>query len=223
MKAISAGATHNLALCSDGTLVAWGYNFFRQLGNGTTTSSSVPLLVTQNGVLSGKTVVAISAGAAHSLALNSDGTLAAWGDNGSGRLGDGTTTNSSVPILVTPSSMVAGKTMVGVSASYEHNLALCSDGSLVSWGKNSNGQLGDGSSTTRTVPVLVTQSGLPYGKAMVAISARNYHSIALRADGRVAAWGGNSFGELTTDRTVPVLVLQNGVLAACRTYIPATE
>ncbi len=79
MVAISAGTYHSLALCSDGTVAAWGLNNVGQLGNNSTGPSFVPVAVTTTGALSGKTVVAVSAGWIHSLALCSDGTLVAWG------------------------------------------------------------------------------------------------------------------------------------------------
>jgi len=213
--AVSAGTFHSLALCSDGTMAAWGYNSYGQLGNNSTTSSSVPVLVTQSGVLSGKTVVAVSAGTTHSLALCSDGTMAAWGLNGYGELGNNSATSSSVPVLVTQSGVLSGKTVVAVSAGGSHSLALCSDGTTAAWGANDSGQLGNNSTTSSSVPVLVTQSGVLSGKTVVAVSAGTKHSLALCSDGTIAAWGANVFGELgvSPGSSVPGLVNQSGVLA----------
>ena len=120
--AIAAGYYHSLALCSDGTVAAWGHNGFGRLGDNTTTQRNVPVAVnTASGVsaLFGKTVVAIAAGYHHSLALCSDGTVAAWGYNTSGQLGDNTTTQRNVPVAVNRDSGVSalfGKTVVAVSA-----------------------------------------------------------------------------------------------------------
>ena len=209
----AAGLYHSLALCSDGTIAAWGRNAEGQLGNNSTTDSSVPVLVTQSGVLAGKTVVAVSAGSLHRLALCSDGTIAAWGD----QLSNGTTTSSSVPVLVTQSGVLAGKTVVAVSAGGLHSLALCSDGTIAAWGDNFNHQLGNNSNTDSSVPVLVTQSGVLAGKTVVAVSAGNAHNLALCSDGTIAAWGTNSSSQFgngtTTSSRVPVLVTQSGVLA----------
>ncbi len=213
---IATGDSHSLALCADGTVVAWGYNGFGALGDGSTAASSVPVDVTQSGVLAGKTVVAIAAGNSHSLALCSDGTLAAWGRNGFGALGDGSSTDSSIPVAVTTAGTpLAGKSVVALAAGGNHSLALCSDGTLAAWGNNNDGQIGDGSGTRRYVPVAVTQSGVLFGKTVVAFAGGDSHSLALCSDGTLAAWGENSAGQLgngsTTQSNVPVAVDQSGV------------
>ena len=205
--ATATGYRHSLALCSDGTLAAWGRNNYGQLGNNNTNQSQVPVLVnTDSGLsaLSGKRVVAIAAGGDHSLALCSDGTVAAWGYNYYGQLGDDTDTNRLVPVLVNTDSSIsalAGKSVVAVAAGGDHSLALCSDGSIVAWGDDYYGQLGDNgeSDSASLVPVCVsTNSGVSalYGKAVTAIAAGGYHSLALCSDGTVVAWGWNGFGEL---------------------------
>jgi len=215
--AISAGDEHSLALCSDGTLTTWGANRFSQLGDGTTTASNIPVRVNQSGVLADKTVVAASAGASHNLVLCSDGTLAAWGLNWSGQLGDGTTTESKVPVRVNHSGILADKSVVAVSTGDSHSLALCSDGTLATWGYNYYGQLGNGTTTESRVPVRVNQSGVLSGKTVVAVAAGSYHSLALCSDGTLATWGYNRSGQLgdgtATENSVPVRVDQSGVLA----------
>lgn len=141
--ATSAGYGHSVALCSDGTLAAWGDNKYGQLGNGSTTSSNMPVAVKSTGLLSGKTVVAVSAGESHSLALCSDGTVAAWGRDGDDQLGYQNYNDYAPHYKTEPAAVViTGKTVVAVSAGGNHNLALCSDGTVVSWGNNFYGQLG---------------------------------------------------------------------------------
>ena len=215
--AVAAGGYHSLALCSDGTVAAWGNNYSGQLGNNSTTNSSVPVAVTTTGVLAGKTVVAVAAGNDHSLALCSDGTVAAWGINSSGQLGNNSTTNSRVPVAVTTTGVLAGKTVVAVAAGAAHSLALCSDGTVAAWGYNGNGQLGTNSTTNSSVPAAVTTTGVLAGKTVVAVAAGDYHNLALCSDGTVAAWGQNTYGQLgnnsTTNSSVPVAVTTTGVLA----------
>ena len=164
--AIAAGYAHSLALCSDGTLAAWGDNSSGQLGDNTTTNRLAPAAVnTASGVsaLYGKTVVAIAAGYSHSLALCTDGTVAAWGRNQYGQLGDNTATGRLAPVAVSTNSGVSalyGKTVVAISAGDLHSLALCSDGTSAAWGWNPYGQLGDNTTVSRLAPVAVNRTPL---------------------------------------------------------------
>ncbi|MFT4186029.1 MAG: hypothetical protein QM613_02205, partial [Micrococcaceae bacterium] len=190
---IATGTNHMLALASDGTVYAWGLNDSGQLGDNTTTNSSVPVAVTTTGVLSGKTITSISARSDHSLALASDGTVYAWGANGSGQLGNNTTTNSSVPVAVTTTGVLSGKTITDISAGDAHSLVLASDNTLYSWGNGAYGRLGRGSTTSSSVPVAVTMTGVLSGKTITDISAGNYNSYVV-ASGWAYAWGSNVFG-----------------------------
>ena len=141
----------------------------------------------------------------------------AWGSNYSGQLGDGTNTNRDVPVAVDASGVLAGKTVTAISAGNFYSLALTSDGKVYGWGDNGYGQLGDGTTTRRHVPVAVNTSGVLAGETVTAISAGAIHSLALTSDGRVYAWGDNGQGQLgdgtTTDHNVPVAVNTSGVLA----------
>ncbi len=210
----AAGANHSLAVCSDGTLAAWG-NY--QSGESLTEISTVPVAVSRAGVLSGKTVIAVAAGNSHSLALCSDGTVAAWGRNDRGQLGNGTLINSNVPVKVSTSGALKGKTVVAVAAGGSHNLALCSDGKIVAWGDNADGQLGNGSTAVKSKPVGMIATGVLAGKSVIAVSAGASHSMALCSDGAVAAWGSGSHGQLgnksSADSHAPTLVSAKGVLA----------
>jgi len=229
-KTVTAVATrsgHCLALCSDGTMAAWGDNSDGQLGNGGTEPSSVPVLVDTGAgsALQGKTVVAIAAGRAHSLALCSDGTVAAWGDNHYGQLGDGTDSDRWVPVEVNtgPTSALTGRTVVAIAAGEEQSFAVCSDGVVavvvvvVAWGGNTYGQLGDGTIEQRTMPVAVNAKvgSALNDRTVIGLEAGRYHSLAVCSDGTLAAWGPNIHGQLgdgTTElRTVPVTVLRTGL------------
>ena len=208
VTAIAAGAAHALALRSDGSVLAWGSDHWGQLGDGSNADRSTPVAI----ISPSSGVTAIAAGAAHSLAIERGGDLVAWGENSAGQLGDGTTTNRSTPVQVT--GLTSG--VRAVSAGSRHTLALLSDGSVEAWGSNLFGQLGDGSTAfTRKAPQPV--SGLTSN--VTAISAGGAHSLALRADGSVLAWGKNLYGELgdgtTTNHNVPVAVsaLTSGVTA----------
>jgi alpha-tubulin suppressor-like RCC1 family protein len=184
------------ALASANSVVAWGTNETGQLGDGTTLGSNVPVPVA--GL---KDVTSVDAGFEHSLALMSDGTVMAWGDNSAGELGDGTTTDTDTPV---PVSGLKGVTAISASLG-QHSLALLGGGTVMAWGRNNDGQLGDGATTNSDVPVPVSGLG-----GVVAISAGAEHSLALLNDGTVMAWGNNFAGQLgdgtTTNSDVPVPV-----------------
>lgn len=224
--AVASGEYHSLALCSDGTLAGWGQNGAGQIGDGTTTDKLVPTAVTTAGTpLATRKVVAIAAGAYHNLALCSDGALVAWGQNNAGQVGDSSTTNRSTPVLVTTAGTpLAGRTVVGIAAGGSHCLALCSDGTLVAWGSNANGQIGDNTTTNRPAPVAVTTSGTPLaGKVITRIAAGNGQSLAGCSDGALAAWGWNTQGQVgdntTTQRNVPTAVVTSGTALAGKSVI----
>lgn len=124
----------------------------------------------------------ISAGAAHSAVIDSSGKLWAWGANALGQLGNGTTSNNRVPVLI-------GEGFAQVSAGANHTLAIKPDGSLWAWGSNAYGQLGSGNFTLTTVPVLV-------GNGFLQAAAAKYFSVALKTDGSLWTWGNNEVGSL---------------------------
>jgi alpha-tubulin suppressor-like RCC1 family protein len=217
VTALATGANHSLALCSDGTLAAWGYNGYGQLGNGSTTDSLIPVTVSTAGTLSGKTVVAIAAGQFHSLALCSDGTLAAWGYNFYGQLGNGLTSQSLTPVAVSKTGVLSGKNLTAVATGAYHSFALCSDGTLAAWGYNGNGELGNGGTGYSVLPVTVDSSGVLANKMINAVFAGSFHNFALCSDGTLAGWGYNGYGQLGNNSTegssVPVLVDTSGILS----------
>jgi alpha-tubulin suppressor-like RCC1 family protein len=201
VTAIAGGGYHSLALTSTGQVLAWGYNSFGELGNGTTSSSTTPVAVS---LPSGTTVTAIAGGSYHSLALTSSGQVLAWGDNVEGELGNGTTTSSSTPVQV---SLPSGTIVTAIAGGGYHSLALTSSGQVLAWGNNAYGQLGNGTTTNSSTPVAVS---LPSGTTVTAIAGGGSHSLALTSSGQVLAWGDNAQGELgngtTTNSSIPVAV-----------------
>ena len=191
------GSGNDLVLqWADTQVVAWGSNSSGQLGDNSTTRRLLPTAVDASGALASKTVTALADGYLHSLALCSDGTLAAWGYNVYGQLGNNSAAPSSLPVAVELTGTLADKTVIAIAAGPFHNLALCSDGSVVAWGYNNYGQLGTGETVTCRVPVLVNPIGALAGKNVVAVAAAAYGSFALCDDGTLAAWGYNDEGEL---------------------------
>ena len=208
VSAISSGYTHTCAVLSTGAARCWGRNGSGQIGDGTSTDRSTSVAV--SGLSSG--VSAISTGKEHSCALLSSGGVKCWGWNGNGRLGDGTTQTSLVPVDV--SGLSSG--VIAITSGLTHNCALLSTGGVKCWGQNSDGgQLGDGTAISKSIPVDV--SGLSSG--VTAISSKGNHTCALLSTGAAKCWGANSQGQLgdgtQVDSSTPVNVstLSSGVRA----------
>ena len=139
--AITAGDGHTCALTNTGGVLCWGNNWYGELGDGTTTNRYTPVAV--GGLSSG--VIAIVAGAYHTCALTNAGGVLCWGNNSGGQLGDGTTTNRYTPVAV--SGLSGG--VVTIAADSDHTCALTNTEGVLCWGGNSDGQLGDGTTTNR--------------------------------------------------------------------------
>jgi alpha-tubulin suppressor-like RCC1 family protein len=193
----AAGDSHTLLLASDATVYASGYNGNGQLGNGATLGLSAMRAV--SGL---SNVVAIAVGGFHSIALRNDGTVNVWGANAAGQLGLGSTGTSGLyPVQVPGASGIAA-----VAGGLHHSIVLKTDGSVLAWGLNTEGQVGEGSTAPmRSSPIQV--AGL---SVVTAIAAGSRHNLALLANGTVMAWGANESGQLgdgtTTQRNTPVVV-----------------
>lgn len=194
---IAAGHIHSLFLKSDGTVWTVGNNGSGQLGDNSTTDRSTVVQVVVSGGSALSNITAIAGGAAHSIALKSDGTVWTWGDNTYGELGDGSTTVcNGIALCRSVAAQVPNlSNVIGIAAGGYHNLALISGGTVKSWGRNNNGQLGDNSTTNRTTPVNVDTTSL---SDATQVAAGGFHSVALRGNnsGKLKAWGKGSDGQL---------------------------
>lgn len=192
---IAGGIHHSIAICPDGSVIAWGRNLEGQLGNGTTTNSSTPVQV------SGLTnVIAVAAGGYHSFALKSDGTVWAWGDNASYQLGDGTNTVSLIPVqVILDEDFNDFNNIQAIAAGSYHSLALKNDGTVWCWGDNWYGQIGHGCTAYGIYHSLPAKAGGLTSEpltSIVAIGAGSWHSLAVKNDGTAWAWGNNQTCEL---------------------------
>ena len=202
-------------LKSDGSAWGVGYNAYRQLGDGTTTDRTTPVRVVQSLGGGMSNVKEVSVGTWHTLFLKVDGSVWAVGKNESGQLGDGTTTNRTSPVRVLDN---LGNPLVGISAisaGEEHSIFLRSDGMVMGCGRNDLGQLGDGTNTNQSLPVVMLYNSTGITPDPVfdvqAIDAGGFHTLLLKSDGSLWATGKNAEGQLGdgtfVDRSMPVQVL----------------
>jgi alpha-tubulin suppressor-like RCC1 family protein len=189
---VAAGANHSCAITGAGDVRCWGANADGQLGDGTNSPSSVPVIV--NGAAG---ATSLAAGATHTCALIAGGTIKCWGNGANGRLGDGGTSSSNTPVSVSGVT-----TAVQVVAGGSHTCALLSDLTVSCWGLNTSGQLGDGSFTQRITPTPVSTLA-----NAVRVAAGANHTCAI-SGGAVHCWGLGGSGQLgnggTANSNVPV-------------------
>lgn len=191
VKDVAAGEGYSLAIKNDGTVWAWGFNGYGQLGDGTLENKKIPVQV------SGLTdIQKISAGKQHVLALKNDGTVWVWGDNRYGQLGDGTTTVKDIPVQIPDLTDV-----IDIAAGFSHSLVVKSDGSVWAWGRNNFGELGDGTTTDRMNPIRVMDRNdfTDYLTDVKHVAAGMDYSMVLKNDGTVLTWGYNGYGQLGID------------------------
>ena len=181
--AVTGGYYHTCALTSGGAVKCWGTNWNGQLGDGTTTQRTAPVDV--SGLTTGVSVLAT--GVNHTCAVTSGGSVKCWGDY------------ALTPVEV--SGLTSG--VAAVSTGGNHTCAVMSSGGVKCWGLNSSGQLGDGTTTQRTVPVDV--SGLAH--AVSAVAAGSDHTCALATDGGVQCWGSDGYGQLGVGGNLVLVLL----------------
>jgi alpha-tubulin suppressor-like RCC1 family protein len=193
---VSAGSTHTAAVKTSGQIWAWGNNACGRLGDGTTVPRCSPVRER----CSATDWCGVSVGNAHTAAIKTSGQIWAWGNNGSGRLGDGTTVVKCSPVR----ERCSATDWCGVSAGGYHTAAIKTTGQIWSWGSNTCGRLGDGTTVGRCSPVRERCSATDW----CGVSGGRYHAAAIKTTGQIWAWGGNSIGQLgdgtTTDRCSPV-------------------
>ena len=200
VKAIAGGGYHTIALKENGDVWAWGYNYYGQIGDNSTTNRLYPVRVKgENGVGFLTGVKAIAGGGGHTIALKENGNTIAWGWNGFGQIGDNTNvTNRFYPVRVTGENGAGFLTGVkAIAGGWRHAIALKESGDVWAWGYNEYGQLGDNSTTHRFYPVRVKgENGIGLLTGMKAIACGANHTIALKENGGLWAWGNNYHGQL---------------------------
>ncbi|MFM6973632.1 MAG: hypothetical protein ACKOXM_00550, partial [Agromyces sp.] len=224
---IAAGNAHTCALTSDNGVYCWGENIQGQLGNGSTTPSLAPVAVSKTGVLSGKTISSLQARGDTTCVISSDNLAFCWGVNDSGQLGNNSTAAySAVPVAVS----LGGKLVNAISLGAYHACAMVTTGKeILCWGRGTNGQLGNGLSTSSSVPVSVTMTGALSGvtggtKTMFGLAAASDEScvvtktVAAPQTTTPICWGLNAYGQVglassTGAYAVPTAPTSQGTLA----------
>jgi alpha-tubulin suppressor-like RCC1 family protein len=197
--AIAAGYDNGYAVKSDGTVWAWGDNTWGRLGNGVACDKAVPGTCESNVPVQVVGMTDAVAVADEGFALKSDGTAWVWGTNHSGLLGNGTTDNQARSLVAIP---VPGLTdVVAIEGGVDNRYALKADGTVLAWGSNAHGQIGNGSTSTEHVRSPVAVSGLTGAVAIALGEAHN--GYALTSDGSLWAWGDNLNYQLGRGRDNP--------------------
>jgi alpha-tubulin suppressor-like RCC1 family protein len=233
---VSAGVHFSLALAADGTLYSFGDNAYGQLGDSSNVIKTTPVKVVKGDYI-GKShlgddinnpIIKISAGRDHSLLLAANGNVFSFGRNDYGELGDNSIINQFIPARVRMGAYTGNKFLgdnplnpiVSISAGIYHSIALANNGTVYTFGWNAYGQLGDNTTTNKSVPVKVlkgaytgtTHLGDNPNSRIVSVSAGLSHSMALDAEGTVYAFGENLYGQLgnktNTNSSIPVRVLK---------------
>jgi alpha-tubulin suppressor-like RCC1 family protein len=213
---LSSSDESMFALTSAGKIFAWGYNTDGKLGDDTTTNRNIPTNITSRfGLRDGEVVQSISSsGLSHSVALTNQSRVFTFGNNSNGQLGNGSSSStiSKTPIDITSSfSLSGGETILELNTGWRHSIIRTSLGRIMSWGRNSDGQLGTGNITNQFTPVnIADQFVLQNGETIKSISLGSNHSFAVTSSGRLFGWGINSSNQLgdglTAARNVPFVI-----------------
>ena len=226
---IALGFYHSMALTSHGRIFSWGYNNNGQLGNGDFADSYIPMDITPLFDLDNEeTIISLEAGSFHSGALTSNGRLFMWGAQDSGALGNGESVYGlSYPTDITPNlDLNQNEHVVLLSLGSYSSVAVTSSNRIFSWGLNNDGQLADGSNTSKFIPQDVTANfGLLLDESIVLVKMGPYHGLLTTSNSRVFTWGRNNSGQLgdnsSENSLLPVDISSNIYLLPGDSFVDA--
>jgi alpha-tubulin suppressor-like RCC1 family protein len=203
-KQVNSGGYHTVAIKTDGTLWTWGNNISGQIGDNTTTFRSTPVTTFSGG----NNWKSIAGGQFHTVAIKTDGTLWTWGRSNSGQLGN----NDSFTDSVTPvTTFAGGNNWRQIECGWSHTMAIKTDGTLWTWGRNAEGQLGDNTTTQRNTPVTTFLGGGDWKS----IAGGQIFTASIKTDGTLWTWGDNLSGQLgdnsgASSKNTPVTTFLGG-------------
>ncbi|WP_018882954.1 invasin domain 3-containing protein [Paenibacillus massiliensis] len=196
VKTVGAGYLHSLLIAEDGTVWAWGDNSAGALGDGTTTSHYRPVQVTKRDGAPLSNAKAVYGGGYFSVALLENGTVWAWGKGNTGTLGNGSLENLSQAVQVMQSDGSPLTQVQSIAAGYSHVLALKTDGTVWGWGSNGSNMLSDSWDSMYSRAIQIKASSSTYLTGVKEVAVGDYHSMLLKQDGTVWAWGHNGLSQL---------------------------
>ncbi len=216
IKDMGAGLYHACILTSNNKVYCWGTNFVGSLGNGTLANAAIPTEIDMSGVLSGKTIKALSVGGVTTCVIASDDQGYCWGFNMFGNLGDGTLVDAASPVAINTAGVLNGKLLRNVTAFVYNTCAIADDNLAYCWGANTNGTIGNGTQVDSNVPVAVDTTGVLSGRTIKGLLSGDSTICSIADDNNVYCWGLNDKGQLGNgtyvDSYVPVAVSRSGVL-----------
>ncbi|MDP6661833.1 MAG: hypothetical protein QF545_02700 [Candidatus Thalassarchaeaceae archaeon] len=199
---INAGMDATCVILDNGSGMCWGSNQYGHLGDGTNDSSDIPTPISV--LPENRSLVALDVGFMHTCGILDDGSVYCWGNNSHGQLGDGTNITSA---YARAASLPPGRMAISIDAGREHTCAILDDSSAYCWGRNTEGQIGDGTTDNSSTPVSVS---MPSGLGVAEITAGNFHTCAVATNGSVYCWGGHGQGALglgeDVDSDIPAFV-----------------
>ena len=187
------------ALDTEGKIYAWGYNYFGQLGDGTTNSSNIPICISDlENDLKGKNIVKIYIDTNTIFALDTEGKIYSWGYNYHGELGDGTNNNRNNPICISElENALKGKNIIDIDTVSSTIFALDTEGKIYTWGSNAFGLLGNGTTNSSNIPICISDlNNALKGKKIVDIYTGSYNIIVKDNEGKIYTWGNNRYGQV---------------------------
>jgi alpha-tubulin suppressor-like RCC1 family protein len=195
--AVAVGDGHVCALLADQQITCWGSDFYGTLGNGPASTGTVTGPHLAIALPNGARARALAAGEQFQCALLEDGQVTCWGGDADGALGNGSYPGVDAP--PSPVTLPSGRSANAISAGAKHMCALLDNGQVTCWGRDADGQLGNGVAEAQASPP--PSIALPAGRTATAIAAGSDHTCALLDNGQISCWGRDDLGQLGNGAT----------------------